>query len=112
MTQEKGARYLSGSTKKIQEELEQQQNRNRNSEEGLQGDEEENRGLGVSSRSSVLSHAHMAQTDGELTRQPQAVCICSIHNTLTVLQEAPRLVPEVRQRPKPEVMLGSASDPN
>lgn len=81
MTQEKGGRYLSGSTKKIQEELEQQQNRNRNSEEGLQGDEEENRGLGVSSRSSVLSRAHMAQTDGELTEQPQAVSICSMHNT-------------------------------
>lgn len=37
--------------KKIQEELERQQNSNRNSEEGLQGDEEENRGSGVGSRS-------------------------------------------------------------
>lgn len=47
--------------KKIQEELERQQNRNRKSEEGLQGDEEENRGSGVSSRSSVLSHPPLAQ---------------------------------------------------
>lgn len=47
--------------KKIQEELEQQQNRNRNSEEGLQGDEEENRGSGVGSRSSLLSHPYVVQ---------------------------------------------------
>lgn len=86
--------------KKIQEELEQQQNRNRNSEEGLQGDEEENRGSGVGSRSSLLSHPYVVQ---------DRVATGSVH--LFCAQEAPRLVPEVRQRPRPEELLRPASDP-
>lgn len=42
-------RYLSGSTEKVpEEELKQQQNRNRNSEEGLQsGEEGKQTGLGM-----------------------------------------------------------------
>lgn len=61
-------RYLSGSTERVQEEeLKRQQNRNRNSEEGLQsGGEGKQRGLGmapdrlVTGTDAGLSHPHSA----------------------------------------------------
>lgn len=69
-----------GQHKKIQEELERQQNRKRTSEEGLQGEEEERR-LGLSS-GPVCFPTHMWCTaDKELTEQPWVRAFV-LYNTL------------------------------
>lgn len=93
-------RYLSGSTERVQE-LKQQQNRNRNSEEGLQSDGEENGGLGDGSRPHLLQAPGLASAVHSARGQGRVSACTQGHAPCVMLQDTPGTPGSAPQRRGP-----------